>query len=143
MESVCRADDAVRSAHTTDPTRVPDQKVHNYRSDRWIALKLFSQVSGGCFTWSSVESVCPDTTLSGRPIPPTRPKYRIKRSITIDPTVGSLYNLFHEFPEAALHGVAWNRFASPTTLSGRPIPPTRPEYRIKRSITIDPTVGSL
>ena len=41
VESVCHADDAVRSAHTTDQTSVPDQKVHNYRSDRWIALKLF------------------------------------------------------------------------------------------------------
>ena len=88
MESVCHTDDAVRSAYTTDTFRVPDQKVNNYRSDRWIAL-------------------------------------------------------FHEFPEAVLHGVAWNRFATPTTLSGRPIPPTRSEYRIKRSITIDPTVGSL
>ena len=83
------------------------------------------------------------TTLSGRPIPPTRPEYRIKRSITIDPTVGWLENYFHEFAEAVLHGLAWNRFAPPTTLSGRRIPPTRPEYRIKSFITIDPTVESL
>ena len=68
MESVCHADDAVCSAPTTDPTKVPDQKVHNYRSDRWIALKLFSRVFGGCFTWSSVESVChaDDAVRSGR-----------------------------------------------------------------------------
>ena len=58
MESVCHADDAVRSAHITYQSRAPDQKVHNYRSDRWIALKIFSRVSGGCVTWSSVESVC-------------------------------------------------------------------------------------
>ena len=56
MESVCHADDAVRSAHTTYQTRVPDQKVHNYRSDSWIALKLFPRVPGGCFTWSSLDS---------------------------------------------------------------------------------------
>ena len=57
VESVCPADDVVGSVHTTDPTRVPDQKVHNYRSDRWISLKFISQVSGRCFTRSSVESV--------------------------------------------------------------------------------------
>ena len=57
VESVSHTDDAVRSVHTTDPTGVPDQKVHNYRSDCWISLKFFSRVSGGCFTWSSMESV--------------------------------------------------------------------------------------
>ena len=28
--------------HSTDSAREPGQKVHNYRSDRWIALKCFS-----------------------------------------------------------------------------------------------------
>ena len=59
MESVLYDDD-FRSDRTTDMIRVPDQKVHNYRSDRLIALKIFSRVSGGCFTWSSVESVLHD-----------------------------------------------------------------------------------
>ena len=131
MESVLYDDD-VRSGHTTDTIRVPDQKVHNYRSDRWIALKSFSRVSGDCFTYSKWKRFAPPTTLSGWSLPPTRPEYRIKRSINIDPTVGSLLNCFHEFSEAVLHGVAWNRFGTPTTLSGRRIPPTRPEYRIKR-----------
>ena len=74
MESVCPAVDAVCSAPTTDPTKVPDQKVHNYRSNRWIALKLFSRVSGGCFTWSSGESVCPvvDAVYSAPTTDPTR-----------------------------------------------------------------------
>ena len=44
-------------AHYIDNTREPGQKVHNYRSDRWIALKFFSQVSGACFRWNSMESV--------------------------------------------------------------------------------------
>ena len=43
--------------HSTDNVREPGQKVHNYRSDRWIALKFFSRVSGGCVRWSFVESV--------------------------------------------------------------------------------------
>ena len=59
MESVLHDDD-VRSGRTTDPIRVPDQKVHNYRSDRWIALKLFPRVSGCCFTWSTAEWVLHD-----------------------------------------------------------------------------------
>ena len=66
VESVLDDDD-VRSGRNTDTIRVPDQKVHNYRSDRWIALKLFPRVSGGCFTCSSVESVLLDNDVrSGR-----------------------------------------------------------------------------
>ena len=66
MESVLDDDD-VRSGRVTDTIRVPDQKVHNYRSDGWIALKLFPRVSGGSFTWSRVESVLHDDDVrSGR-----------------------------------------------------------------------------
>ena len=43
--------------HSTNTSREPVQKVLNYRSDRWIALKCYSRVSGGCFRWSCVESV--------------------------------------------------------------------------------------
>ena len=43
--------------HYTDNAREPGEKVHNYRSDRWIALKCFSRVSRGCFRWNCVESV--------------------------------------------------------------------------------------
>ena len=91
MESVCHADDSVRSANTTNPTRVPDQKVHSYRSDLWIALKLFSRVSEGFFTWSSVESVCPaaGAVWSAHTTHPTRVpdkkvhNYRSDRSIAL------------------------------------------------------------
>ena len=67
----------VRSGNSNDPTRVPAQKVHKYRSDRWIALKIF-----------------------------------------------------HEFKEAFLCGVAWNRYSTPT-MSGRAIPPRRQGYCLK------------
>ena len=131
MESVCPADDAVRSVHTIDPTRVPDQKVHNYRSDRWIALKLFSRVFRGCFTWSSVESVwhTDDVVRSAHTTDPTRVpdqnvhNYRSNHWISL--------KFFHEFPEAVLHRVAWNRYCR-TTMSDRAVPQTRSEYRIKR-----------
>ena len=43
--------------HYTDNTREPGQKVHNYRSDRWIALKFLSRVSKGYFRWNCMESV--------------------------------------------------------------------------------------
>ena len=36
----------------TNNAREPGQMVHNYSSDRWIALKFLSLVSGGCFRWS-------------------------------------------------------------------------------------------
>ena len=42
-------------------------------------------------------------------IPPTTLENRVKRSLTIDPTVGSCSNVLHEFPEAVFDGVAWNR----------------------------------
>ena len=53
-----------------------------------------------------------DTTSRRRPvgaIPPTPLENRVKRSITIDPTVGSHLNFFHEFPEAIFDGVMMNR----------------------------------
>ena len=87
-DSILHFDD-VRSGNSNDPSRVLAQKVHKYRSNRWIALKNF-----------------------------------------------------HEFKEAFLCGVAWNRYSTPTT-SGRAIPSTRLEYQLNRSINIDHTVGSL
>ena len=81
-------------------------------------------------------------TASGRTIPPTPLENRVKRSITIDPTIGSLSNIFHEFLKALFNGVAWNRYDM-LTASGRPIPLTALENRVKMSITIYPIVGSL
>ena len=61
------------------------------------------------------------TTRRRRPvgaIPPTTLENRVKRSITIDPTVGSRLNFFHEFSEAVFDGVAWNQY-NMATMSGR------------------------
>ena len=61
------------------------------------------------------------TTRRCRPvgsIPPTRLEYRVKRSVSRDPTVGSRSNFFHEFPKAVFDGVAWNRYDTPIP-SGR------------------------
>ena len=51
-------------------------------------------------------------------IPPTTQENRVKRSITIDPTVGSRSNFFNEFPHYVFDGVAWNRY-NMLTPSGR------------------------
>ena len=61
------------------------------------------------------------TTRRRRPvgaIAPTALENRVKRSITIDPTVGSRSNVFQVFPEAVFDGVVWNRYDTATT-SGR------------------------
>ena len=76
-----------------------------------------------------------------RAIPPTTREYRVKRSVSLDPTVGSRSNFFHEFPEAVFDGGAWNWYDT-LAASGLGHPPTALENRVKSSITIDPTVGS-
>ena len=84
------------------------------------------------------------TTRRRRPvgaIPPTTLQNRVKRSITIDPTVESRTNVFYELLEAVFDGVMMNRYDT-VTASGRTIPPTTLENRVKRSITIDPTIRS-
>ena len=51
-------------------------------------------------------------------IPATGLEYRVKRSVSRDPTVGSRSNFFHEIPKAVFDGVAWNRYDTPMP-SGR------------------------
>ena len=83
--------------HSTNSTRESGQQVYNYRSDCWIALKLFYEFLEAVFdrvAWMG-------TTRRRRPvgaIPPTTLENRVKRFITINPTVGSRSNFFHEFP---------------------------------------------
>ena len=121
--------------------RVPAQKVHNYRSDRWIALKFFSLDSGGYFTLRSVESVLhADDVRSGHTadtttVPAQRVhNYRSDQSIAL-----KCFSLVSE------GCVTWRSMESvlhaDDVLSAKA--PTRLEYRLKMSITIDRTVGSL
>ena len=61
------------------------------------------------------------STLLRRPvgaIPPTALENRVKRSITLHPTVGWCSNVFNEFLEAVFDGVVWNRYDT-LTVSGR------------------------
>ena len=84
------------------------------------------------------------TTRQPRPvgaIPPIAQENRVKMSITIDPTVGSRSNFFHEFPKAVFDGVAWNRYDTPT-MSSQGHSTDSARERGQKVITIDPTVGS-
>ena len=61
------------------------------------------------------------TTRQRRPvgaITPTALENEGKRFITMDPTVGSRSNFFHEVQENVFDGLAWNQYDTPTT-SGR------------------------
>ena len=144
MESVCHADDAVWSAHTTIPTRVPDKKVHNYRFDRWIALKLFSRVFGGCFAWSSMESVCPadDAVQSAHTTDPTRVpdqkvhNYRFDRWIALkcfSRVFGGIFTWSSE--KSVLHAddVWWGHTANTTTVPAQKVH----NYRSDRWIALN------
>ena len=65
----------------------------------------------------------------------------MKRTITIDPTVGSRSNFFHEFPEAVFEGVAWNQYDKLTSsVRGHYTDNARePGQKVQK---IDPTIGS-
>ena len=84
------------------------------------------------------------TTLRRRPagaVPPTPLENRVKRSITIDPTVGSRSNFFTRLQRLflmELRGIGKTRRWRPVGA----IPPATLENQVKRSITIDPIVGS-
>ena len=90
MESLLHEDD-IRSDETTDTTRVPAHKVHNFRSDCWIVLKFFEEFPKAVFN-GVVRNRYSTTTKSGQKLPPNRPDYRLQRSRTLDPTVGSRLN---------------------------------------------------
>ena len=113
--------------HSTDNDREPGQKVHNYRSDRWIALKFLSRVSGGFDSatepgqkvhnyrsghWIALKFF---SRVSGGFDGAREPgqkvhNYRSYRWIAL--------KFFHEFLEAVFDGVAWNRYDRQTA-SGR------------------------
>ena len=85
-----------------------------------------------------------NTTRRRRPvgaIPPTRTEYRLKRSVSINPTVGSRSNFvtsFRRLFSMELRGIRTTRRRRP--VGG--IPMTGIEYRLKRSVSIELTVGS-
>ena len=119
-------------------TRVPTQKVRKNRSDRCIALKCFHECSEAIFHGVAWNLYPP--TASGRGHSNDRngvqaQKVRIYRS---DRWI--VINFFHEFPEAVVHGVAWNPY--PPRTSGRSHSNDRNRVQAQTSVSIDLTVGS-
>ena len=73
VESLLHVDN-FRSGDTTETTRVQAQKLHNFRSDRWISLKVleeFAEVVFNVVEWNRSST----PTTSGQAIPPTRPGF--------------------------------------------------------------------
>jgi len=64
-------------------------------------------------------------------------KYRFKRAITFEPTVGSPLNFYRSFQKLFFLEYMWNRYSM-----RRRSRYSRPEYGFERAITVDPTVGS-
>jgi len=139
MKSLLDAND-VWSGQTTDPTRVPAQQVHNSWSDRWIMLKFLQEFAEAVFhKVKKISLLDSPSFLSGQTTDETR--------ITGQKVHNSWSNrwivlkFLQEFMEAVFHGVTMKSLLVPT-VSGRARPPTIPEYRLNRFITLDPTVGS-
>jgi hypothetical protein len=59
----------------------------------------------------------------------TKQEYRLKRSITIDPTIGSCSNVYRSFKRLVSLAFQWNLYETPL-VSGWAIPPTKLEYRL-------------
>ena len=99
--------------HYTDSAREPGQKVHNIGPTVGSHSNFFHNFPEAIFdgvAWNR----CDTLTATGPAIPPTALENQVKRSITIDLTVGSRSNGFHEFPKAIFEGVAWNRYETLT-----------------------------
>jgi len=73
-------------------TGVRVRKGHNFRSDRWISLKILEQFPDAVFLGVDVESLLGDAEVSS---PATRVPF--ERVITFDPTVGSPLKFYTSF----------------------------------------------
>ena len=154
----------VWSGQTTDRTRVSAQDVHNFWFDRWIVLGFLQEFSEAVFLGIAMKSLLDGRNVllalttnqtkvpaqkvnnltppaSGWATPRTTKEYRLKRSINLNLIVGSCLNFYRSFNSLVSLSSQWNRHET-SMVSGRARQPTRPEYRLKRSITLDLTVGS-
>jgi hypothetical protein len=109
-----------------------DRKGHNFRSDRWIAMKLLLEFPDALFHGVDEESILGDdkvwSSQAGRTVRKCH-NFRSDRWIAI--------KLLLEFPDALFHGVDEGRY-SVMMRSGR----ARLDGRLERAITFDATVGS-
>jgi hypothetical protein len=73
-------------------TVVRIRKGHNYRSDRWISLKILQEFPDTVFLGVDVESLLGDAEVSS---PATR--VPVRTTITFDPIVGSPSKFYRSF----------------------------------------------
>jgi hypothetical protein len=79
--------------------------------------------------------------MSGRARPPTKPEYRLNRSLTLDTTDASCPNFYMSFRGLFSYASQWNRYST-STKSDWARPRSRLEFRLNKSITLIPTIGS-
>jgi hypothetical protein len=67
-------------------------KCHNFRSDRWIAIKLSLEFPDALFHALDEESIVGDNEVSF-----SQAFWTVRKAITFDPTVGSRSNFYRSF----------------------------------------------
>jgi hypothetical protein len=108
------------------------QNCHNFRSDRWIAIKLLLEFPDALFHVVDEESILGDDEVWS-----PRLDGRFEKAITFDPTVGSQSNFYWSFLMPI--SMEWMRVRYSVMMrSGR----ARLDGRLERAITFDATVGS-
>ena len=87
------------------------QKGHNILSDRWIMLKFLQGFPEAVFRGLYTECLLGDEDVWS-----TEQEYRLKKAITIGPTVGLRLNFYWGFQRLFLFGKLWNHWV--TRMSG-------------------------
>jgi hypothetical protein len=67
-------------------------KGHNFRSDRWIAIKLLQGFPDALFHGVDEESILDDDEVWS-----SQAGWTVRKAITFDPTVGSRSNFYRSF----------------------------------------------
>jgi hypothetical protein len=107
-------------------------KGHNFRSDRWIAIKLLQEFPDALFHGVDEESILVDDEVWSK-----QAGWTVLKAITFHPTVGSRSNYYGTFRMPFSTQWMRNRY-SVMMRSGQ----ARLDGRFKSAITFDPTVGS-
>jgi len=67
-------------------------KGHNFRSDRWITIKLLQEFPDALFNGVDEESILDDDEVWS-----SQAGWTVRKAITFDPTVGSRSNFYWSF----------------------------------------------
>jgi len=117
---------------SVEPGLMDGLKGHNFRSDRWIAIKLLLEFPDALFHAVDEGSILGDDEVWS-----SQARWTGRKAITFDPTVGSRSNVYWSFRMP--FSMQWMRDRYSVMMrSGR----ARLDGRVERAITFDPTVGS-